>query len=51
MLAHAKPGLHKTYNKYEYLDEKREALEAWHELLRGIVEPIAGNVVQFAARG
>ena len=52
LLAHAKPGLHKTYNKYEYLDEKRHALELWHAKLRSIVEPRPdGNVIPFAAAG
>jgi integrase len=29
VLGHAKPGLQKTYNKHDYLEEKREALEAY----------------------
>ena len=56
LLAHAKLGLDKTYNKYEYLDEKRKALLKWHRLLRNIAEPpepgaAAKNVVPFAACG
>ena len=57
LLAHAKPGLHKTYNLYDYLDEKREALTAWHTVLRGIVgappqEPRGdSNVLPFAKAG
>lgn len=29
VLGHAKPGLQRTYNKHDYLDEKRAALEAF----------------------
>ncbi len=29
VLGHAKPGLQKTYNKHDYLEEKREALGAY----------------------
>ncbi len=29
VLGHAKPGLQKTYNKHDYLSEKREALNAY----------------------
>jgi integrase len=29
VLGHAKPGLQKTYNKYDYLKEKRDALSAY----------------------
>jgi integrase len=29
VLGHAKPGLQKTYNKHDYLEEKRAALEAY----------------------
>ena len=36
VLGHAKPGLQKTYNKHDYLEEKRRALQAYSELLLGI---------------
>jgi len=49
VIAHAKQGLDKTYNLYEYLPEKGHALELWNARLRGIVEPPAANVV--ALRG
>lgn len=45
VIAHAKPGLHKVYDQYAYLDEKREALERWAAKLRDIVEPPPANVV------
>lgn len=37
VLGHAKPGLQKTYNKHDYLEEKRRALQAYAEHLLGIV--------------
>jgi integrase len=37
VIGHARTGLNKTYNLYEYLDEKRDALDAWSERLSGIV--------------
>jgi integrase len=46
VLAHVKPGIQRVYNVYEYLDEKREALELWAGALRQIIEPpAAANVV------
>jgi integrase len=38
VIAHAKPGLHKVYDQFSYLDEKRAALELWAWRLREIVE-------------
>ena len=46
VLAHVKPGIQRVYDVYEYLDEKREALELWAGALRQIIEPpAAANVV------
>ena len=33
VLGHAVEGLRRTYDKYDYLDEKREALEKWSNQL------------------
>jgi integrase len=38
IMAHARPGLHKVYDRYAYLDEKRECLELWSARLRTIVD-------------
>lgn len=38
VLGHAKPGLQKTYNKYDYLDEKRAALAAYAAHVMEIVD-------------
>lgn len=49
VLAHARPGIKAVYDMHDYLDEKREALEAWAARLRSIVEPAPANVVAFKA--
>ncbi len=51
VLAHARPGIKGTYDHYDYLDEKREALELWATRLRGIVSPTRSNVVKLRAMG
>jgi integrase len=50
VIAHTKPGLHKVYDQYAYLDEKRFALDAWAARLRSIIEPPPGNVVELRTR-
>ncbi|CAN7219483.1 tyrosine-type recombinase/integrase [Mesorhizobium sp. LjNodule214] len=48
VLGHAKPGLQKTYNKHDYLEEKRRALQAYAEHLLAVVNP-QGGVLRAAA--
>src|SRR6185312_13319479 len=36
LLAHVKPGIERVYDVHDYLDEKREALEAWAVELKRI---------------
>jgi hypothetical protein len=48
VMAHVRPGIKGTYDLYDYLDEKREALELWAARLRSIVEPPPANVVELA---
>jgi integrase len=43
VIAHTKTGLHKVYDQYAYLNEKRHALELWTARLRSIVEPTRSN--------
>lgn len=50
LLAHARPGIKGTYDLYDYLDEKREALELWSARLRPIVELEPANIVRLAKR-
>jgi integrase len=45
VLNHVPRGLAKTYNVYQYLDEKREALDLWARELRKITRPSRGEVV------
>lgn len=45
VIGHTRPGLHKVYDQYAYLDEKRFALDAWAARLRTIIEPTPGNLV------
>jgi integrase len=49
ILAHAQPRLHKTYDQFAYLKEKREALELWAARLKLIVDPPSSNVVALRA--
>jgi integrase len=49
VLAHVRPGIKSVYDKYEYLDEKREALALWAARLRSIVEPRPANVIALKA--
>ena len=49
VIGHTKPGLHKVYDQYAYLEEKRFALDVWAARLRSIVEPPPVNVVDFAS--
>jgi integrase len=39
VIAHARAGMHKIYDQFAYLDEKREALQLWEKRLRGILAP------------
>jgi integrase len=44
-------GVTSIYNRYEYLDERRVAMERWAQWLRSIVEPSPGNVIALRAAG
>jgi len=50
-LGHVIGGIRKTYDRHEYLDEKREAYERLAAEIARIVDPPADNVVSFAERG
>ena len=50
VLAHVKPGVVGTYDRYDLADEKRTALEQWGARLRDIVSPPPENVVSFSGR-
>jgi integrase len=46
VLAHVRPGIKGTYDKHQYIEEKREALTLWNARLRSIIEPPLVNVVE-----
>jgi integrase len=53
VLAHKPPGVVGVYDTHEYLDEKREALEAWAQRIASIVNPVPAapaKVVKLARR-
>jgi integrase len=51
-IAHTQKGLHKIYDQHAYLDEKRNAFDAWANHVLAICEPGGpSNVIQIAARG
>ena len=50
VLNHAEPGVGRVYDRYEYLREKRQALEAWAVRLEEIItgrKAEDGKVVPF----
>ena len=51
VIAHTKPGLHKVYDQFSYIDEKRQALDLWAGRLRDIIKPPPANVVQMHSAG
>ena len=48
-IGHTKPGLHKVYDQWAYLDEKRDLLDRWAKRLWAIVEPAPDNLVRLHA--
>jgi integrase len=53
VLAHVRPGIKAVYDHYDYLDAKREALQAWSKRLREITEPPpprAQNVIKLQTK-
>ena len=50
VIGHSKPGLQRCYDLYQYVDEKRTALELWQAKLRDIVQPAPDNVTKLRAR-
>jgi integrase len=48
VLGHALPGVRGVYNRYDYADEKADALQRLAAKIETIVHPPSGNVVPFA---
>jgi integrase len=51
VLGHVIGGIRGVYDRYAYLDEKRDALERWAHRLKAIIDPPPANVVPLAAAG
>ena len=50
ILNHVPRGLAKVYNQYQYVDEKRAALDLWARELEKITKPTKGEVVKLRKR-
>lgn len=50
VIAHKKQGVSAIYNQFEYLGEKRDALDRWAKAVRALVEPAPENVISLAGR-
>lgn len=50
VIGHGKKGLSRVYDQHGFMDEMREALEAWARRLLSIVEPRTDNVVELVTR-
>ncbi len=50
VLNHKEGGVTKIYNRYGYLDEKREALDKWARHVATLVRPALDNVVELKIR-
>jgi integrase len=48
-LGHVLPGIRGTYDRHEYLHEKKRAFTALATLIESIVNPLPNNVLSFAA--
>ena len=42
-------GVAAVYNRFEYLDERKSALETWGRFVESLVRPVPSNVVALAA--
>jgi integrase len=49
-IAHKTQGMHKVYDQYKFLDERREAMDLWAAKLAAIISPPPANVVTLTAR-
>jgi hypothetical protein len=42
-------GVAAVYNRFEYLDERKAALQAWGRFVEGLTRPMPSNVVPLVA--
>jgi integrase len=47
VIGHRKGKIHRTYDKFSYVEQEKRALELWAEKLETIVNPPEGNIIQF----
>ncbi len=50
VLNHTKEALVRTYDLYDFADEKRDTLQRWTDKVRDIVSPPPENVVRLVAQ-
>jgi integrase len=50
VIGHGRKGLQRVYDQHKFIDEMREALEAWNARVRAIVDPAPANVIALAGR-
>jgi len=50
VIGHGRRGLQRVYDQHKFVEEMREALEAWNARVRAIVNPPPANVVPPAGR-
>jgi integrase len=50
VIGHKQTGMHEVYDLYQYLPQKRIALELWAAQVRSIVNPPEGNVIPLKTR-
>jgi integrase len=48
VIGHGRKGLQRVYDQHKFIDEMREALEAWNARVRAIINAAPANVVTFA---
>jgi integrase len=44
-------GVAAVYNRFEYLEERRRALEAWGRYVSKLVDPVPANIIDLRGRG
>jgi integrase len=49
VIGHGRKGLQRVYDQHKFIDEMREALEAWNARLRAIVNPPSANIIVLGA--
>ena len=46
---HDQKGVAKVYNRFEYIEERREALDLWAKHIESLIRPTPSNVVPLTA--